>query len=772
MDAELNAALSQQIVSGASRTAETSEQAPVAATLIRAEDLRRYGIRTVAEALSFLSMGTFLLGGQITDAQTVGARGVVADGDSNNHFLVVVDGHPFNQGVTDGAALGYGLGIPIAMIDSIEVILGPGSVVYGGNAMLGVISIRTKPARQMQGLKLMGQLAGSPSQTANGKVDSMALARFGMSHRVEGTYGKSFRFLDQEAEVTMGFLTAANNLPDTAINPQTPFANAPATAARYGGTINMPLDTGTGTYGRLKIGNFTTDAAYAFGQWAWGTAGAQNLPQMPGYFEYKMLRANAVYNVDLGAHLSGFAAFRVMDYVHTAHRIGPVGSCPLAGTAGSQCLVSSSVGGNREALELQGTYDFLADGRYQMMFGLDGRVGSAKGFAVAQDAATDLRFAPDGGYHANNQVFGAYTQFRGKPARWIAINAGIRGDWIRDQGASVILPSSNPATYGSIVNSNNNAVSPRAAIMLFPTDSTTLFGSYSRAFRAPSTNELHLVSTLAEPSSNLKPETVDSGELGIKQKLGVHRALVSTFAEKRSGLIGFVPGAAPGKQVYSGVGDIINYGANLGFDGTLVSTQLHYGGSFTYAYARRTIAPVTSNLSPGARAAADAVMSESKTKTEILGAPAWSANVRVAYDFLGNLPEVALAAVLLGPRLTGFGYTSAIAVPPATEGAAPTTATAFGQVWRSNIGPFKTDTMVELRLNVHGKFPGMSAMRYALMSNYLLSPAFEPVSYGPMPGGAVPTTAAVNGTRFPQSQGQLFPMARLTLAAALEVDFE
>jgi outer membrane receptor protein involved in Fe transport len=399
-------------------------------------------------------------------------------------------------------------------------------------------------------------------------------------------------------------------------------------------------------------------------------------------------------------------------------------------------------------------------------------MGTAKGFAVTKDAATGLRFAPDGGYSADNQVFGAYTQFRGKPAKWIAINAGIRGDWIWDQGSSVILPSSNPATYGPRVSTNNNAISPRAAIMLFPTDSTTLFGSYSRAFRAPSTNELHLVSTLVEPSSNLKPETVDSVELGIKQKLGVHRAQLSTFAEKRSGLIGFVPAAAPGKQVYSGVGDITNYGANLGFDGTLVSTQLHYGGSFTYAYARRTIAPVTSTLSPGARAAADEIMSESKTKTEILGAPAWSANVRVAYDFLGNLPEVALAAVLLGPRLTGFGYTSAIVVPPATAGAPPTTSTAFGQVWRSNIDPFKTDTMVELRLNVHGNVPGLSAVRYSLMSNYLLSPAFEPVAYGPMPGGAVPTTAAVNGTRFPQSRGQLFPMTKLTLAAALEVAFD
>ncbi len=771
--AELNAALSQQIVSGASRTAETSEQAPVAATIIRAEDLRRYGIRNVAEALSYLSMGTFLLGGQITDYQTVGARGVVADGDSNNHFLVVVDGHPINQGITDGAAIGYGLGIPISMIDSIEVILGPGSVVYGGNAMLGVINIRTKPARQMQGLRLLGQGAISPQQTADGKVDSFSVGGMGLSHRVEGTFGKSFQFLNQESEFTMGVLGAKLTLPDTAINPQTPFGNAPPTAPRYGGTISMPLDASMGGYGRLKIGQLVADASYVDGQWVWGTPTPQSLTQRPGYFDYQLLRANVAYNFDIGAHFSGMVAFRFMDYIHTGHRIGPPGACPLGGTAGSRCYVSTSAGGTRESIEVQGIYDFLADGRYQLMLGLDGRTARAKGYAFTEDAATGFRFSPDGGFKNDTQVFGAYTQFRGRPVSWMAINAGIRADWIWDTGSRAVPPLTNPVDYVAKADTNNSAISPRAAIMLFPTDSTTLFASYSRAFRAPSTNEMHLVSSGIVPSSNLKPETVDSGEVGLKQKFGVHRALASVFVEKRSGLIGFTPASTPGKQTYSGVGDIKNYGFNLGFEGSLLANRLHYGGSFTYAHARREIAPVAAKLAPATQAAAEIAMAESKTSTEILGAPEISANLRVAYDFQGNLPEIALAAVILGPRLTGFGYTSALVIPPAAQGGAPTSAPVFGRVWRSNLDPFKTDTMVELRMNIGGPLPYVPALRYSLMANYLFSPGFEPVAYGPTPGGSVPTTAVVNGLpRFDQSRGQLFPSPKLTLAAALEINFD
>ena len=508
------------------------------------------------------------------------------------------------------------------------------------------------------------------------------------------------------------------------------------------------------------------------GQWAWGTPTPQDLSRQVGRFDYQLLRSNAVYSFDVGAHFSGMVAFRFIDYIHTAHRTGPVGPCPVAGTPGSGCYVSSSAGGDRESLELQGTYDFLADGRYQLMLGLDGRTARVKGYAVTEDAATGLLFAPDGGYQTDTQMFGAYTQFRGRPVPWLAVNAGIRSDWIWDKGSSAVLPSSNPAVYGDKVTTNNSAISPRAAVMLFPTDSTTVFASYSRAFRAPSANELHLVSSSIDASSNLKPETVDSGEVGVKQKFGVHRALASAFVEKRSGLIGFTPSTTPGRNKYSGVGDINNYGFNLGFEGSLDGNRLHYGGSFTYAYARRSIASVTQKLSPAAQAAADAAMAESKTKTELLGAPELSGNLRIAYDFQGQLPEIALAAVILGPRLTGFGYSGVLAIPPASEGAAPTTSTVFGRVWRSNIDPFKTDTMVEMRLNVGGPIPTMPALRYTIMANYLLSPAFEPTAQGPTPGGAIPTTAAVNNPYFPQSPGQLFPMPRLTLAAALEVTFD
>ena len=55
-DLELDALLSEEIITTASRTPESSRTAPALSTSITAEQLRIYGIRTLAEAIDFLAL--------------------------------------------------------------------------------------------------------------------------------------------------------------------------------------------------------------------------------------------------------------------------------------------------------------------------------------------------------------------------------------------------------------------------------------------------------------------------------------------------------------------------------------------------------------------------------------------------------------------------------------------------------------------------------------------------------------------------------------------
>jgi hypothetical protein len=59
--------------------------------------------------------------------------------------------------VTECFVLGRGTRCgPSKFVDHIELILGPGSVLYGGNAMFGVINIVTRRAKAYRALRVTG----------------------------------------------------------------------------------------------------------------------------------------------------------------------------------------------------------------------------------------------------------------------------------------------------------------------------------------------------------------------------------------------------------------------------------------------------------------------------------------------------------------------------------------------------------------------------------------------------------------------------------------
>ena len=72
----------------------------------------------------------------------------------DNGTLVLVDGHPAN--FNNASALNS---IPIDQIEKIEVVKGPGSVLYGPQAMAGVINVITK--KPVKGTPVKGNVYGS-----------------------------------------------------------------------------------------------------------------------------------------------------------------------------------------------------------------------------------------------------------------------------------------------------------------------------------------------------------------------------------------------------------------------------------------------------------------------------------------------------------------------------------------------------------------------------------------------------------------------------------
>ncbi len=130
-----------QVIVSATKTEHTLGDVPVAAEVIVREEIEQKQIKSVQEALQFLS------GVKVNQTSSGwGDKGKVQmQGLDEKHTLILVDGQRFIGGHQDAVDL---QSIPIEMVERIEVVKGPASALYGSDAVGGVVNIITKSPAQ------------------------------------------------------------------------------------------------------------------------------------------------------------------------------------------------------------------------------------------------------------------------------------------------------------------------------------------------------------------------------------------------------------------------------------------------------------------------------------------------------------------------------------------------------------------------------------------------------------------------------------------------
>ena len=83
----------------------------------------------------------------------MGVRGLLRPGGYNDAILLLVNGHTYNDDIYGQAFLGTEFGIDMEAIERIEVVRGPSSALYGGNAMFAVVNVVTSPGQELPGLR-------------------------------------------------------------------------------------------------------------------------------------------------------------------------------------------------------------------------------------------------------------------------------------------------------------------------------------------------------------------------------------------------------------------------------------------------------------------------------------------------------------------------------------------------------------------------------------------------------------------------------------------
>lgn len=157
------------VVTSAAKSVTTVQEAPAIITIITAEDIRRRGYKWLNEALSIVPgwIETAAIGGQL---QHMLARG------TQQSVLLLHDGislfdHAYNT-------INMQRTLPLENIKRIEVVTGPGGVLWGANSFLGIVNIISKDADDVNGFEVSAGYGDGPGNRQHFKA--------------YGLFGKSF----------------------------------------------------------------------------------------------------------------------------------------------------------------------------------------------------------------------------------------------------------------------------------------------------------------------------------------------------------------------------------------------------------------------------------------------------------------------------------------------------------------------------------------------------------------------------------------------------
>lgn len=164
--------ITEQVLSAAKQL-RTVQEAPALVSVIPAEDIRARGYRTLGQALETIPgwQNAFFLG-NLANVPTVRGTPQAA--------LLLRDGISMFEPTLNLAQANRSL--PLETVKSIEVVTGPGGVLWGANSYLGIINLLPKEAEDINGLEGAigyGDGNGSPQ-------DVRGWVQFGKSWKVRG----------------------------------------------------------------------------------------------------------------------------------------------------------------------------------------------------------------------------------------------------------------------------------------------------------------------------------------------------------------------------------------------------------------------------------------------------------------------------------------------------------------------------------------------------------------------------------------------------------
>ena len=509
-------------VYSASKHMQSASDAPASVTVITADEIQKYGYRTLADVLQSVR-GFYVTYDR--DYSFVGVRGFGRLGDYNIRILVLVDGHRINDNIFGEAYLGSEFLVDVDLIERVEIIRGPSSSLYGADAFFAVINVITRKPPQLKDMEL-----------------SFAPASFG-TYEGRASYGGQYRGVDMLLSGTF-----YNSQGPTLFYPQ---FDGPAT--NFGITQNTNYENSHHILATISFRGFTLQGLFSARDKGvptgyFGTA--FNDPRTQNFDYHQYFDLSYQHSIGEKWNLTGRTSY---DQARLQAPLAYATGLP----DGSDTVDTYSFRGNWWDSEVKLSRTLLEKHRITL--------GTEITDNLRQDQGD---YTPIGNIFsvdpASSVIWAVYGQDEFAITHKLTLSAGLRYDHYSDFGGTT---------------------NPRLGLIYHLFHPTTLKLLYGTAFRAPEPFELTPdFSPLYDDNLQLKPETIRSVEGVVEQALGQHFTLSgSIFRNTIDGLIS-VENESHGHSVYQNSERAEATGVEAELDGRLAG-GLEGRASYSFTHA-------------------------------------------------------------------------------------------------------------------------------------------------------------------------------------------
>ena len=502
-----------EIVVSASKFEEQRKDVSQKIQVLRASEIQAMNQSSTADVMSNT-------GNIFVQKSQLGGGSPIIRGFETNKVLIVVDGVRMNTAIYRSGHVQNIITLDNALMERVEIIFGPGSVVYGSDALGGVMSFTTKnPLLSTDGkikvkasaftryMSVNNGYAANANISVGGKkfgsLTSFTYSNYGDLRQganrepsvgnfgsrpwyVERVDGKDSVFVNADTNVQVGsgytqidvmqkFLFQQNSTIKHIVNLQ------------YSTSSNVPR------YDRLTQ---TSGGLPKFAEWNYGPQ-----KRILASYTLQLTKSNKMY--DNARFIVGYQQIEESRIDRSLNQVGQ---------------------NNRtENLDIiTGNLDLAKKiGKHEFRYGIEGWYNKVNSSAFTKDITTgiqtplDTRYASGGATMNSIAVYATHT--------WEITDKVILNDGLRFSNVGLNAKFTDTTFFNfpfKEATQNNSALTGNLGIVYMPSEDCRVTALVSTGFRAPNVDDLSKVfestpGNITVPNANLKPEFTYNGEVGI-----------------------------------------------------------------------------------------------------------------------------------------------------------------------------------------------------------------------------------------------------------------